>query len=500
MPPPAPSIATGPASNAAATARRRSDRTGLAQLSLVEHALCQLDTRQSLKPLGQFHTGFHYSDADGQRKFANVTVGAAFGFSPETEYYLWGLLALTFSQPTPSRVFSATPYFCLRKLGLHHGGKSYADFKAALDRIAGLSYRCDAMYDPVRGERRRVGFQFLSYSLPLSDDSSRAWQFTWSDPFFELCAATGGKLFFDLTSESYRRLDPASRRLFLLLHKVFWRKKTSPRFDLHHLAVHVLGFSPERPTHKLKYDLTRCIERLLVGGMLALPSGVSGPAELFVKQGVGRYQVCFHRGPYFETASVAQVAHAATSLADSPLYDPLKSLGFDDKQIRWLLKSFPQSQLEMWADITLAKRERDGDKAFSVGPQAYLVDNLKRQRTKPDWYVDLQKHEIERHRNQAIEKLLASVNRADAEAAYRAAKQQAWQKFRGYQNISRDEFHRVAQTFLEIHRRQMPEDRAVELAAQDAERHFSAGFDFPGLEEWVTGSYLGSVNADARSR
>lgn len=493
MPPPELQSSTGLSEKPAAnTSRRRSDRSGLGQLTLVEHALCQLDTRQSLRPLGQFHTGFYYSEPSGERKFANVVVASAFGFSADTEYYLWGLLALTFNQPTPSRVFSATPYFILRKLGLSLGGKNYVEFKAALDRIAGLSYRCDAIYDPIRGERRRAAFQFLSYSLPLFDDSQRAWQFTWNDQFFDLCAATGGKLFFDLTSDTYRQLDSASRRLFLLLHKVFWRKTQSPSFDLRHLAVNVLGFSADRPTSKLKFDVTRCIERLLAGGLLALPHGVSSPAELFVKQGVGRYQVRFQRGPYFETTSVAKVAHAASSLADSPLYDPLRTLGFEDRQIRWLLKTYSAGRIELWADITLAKLEHDGPKAFTVAPQAYLVDNLKHERTKPDWYLDLKKREAERHKQSAVEKLLASVNRANAEAAYRAAKQQAWQEFRGHgqQHVTRDEFHRVAQTFLEIHRRKMPEPQAVELAAQDAERHFSAGFEFPPLEDWIVAAYV----------
>lgn len=475
---------------AATTLRRRSDRTGLAQLTLVEHALCQLDTRQSLKPLGQFHTGFYYSDAAGERKFANVVVGSTFGFSPDTEYYLWGLLALTFNQPTPSRVFSATPYFILRKLGISLGGKNYAEFKAALDRIAGLSYRCDALYDPIRGQRRRAAFQFLSYSLPLSDDSQRAWQFTWNDQFFDLCAATGGKLFFDLTSDTYRSLDSASRRLFLFLHKVFWRRKDSPRFDLRHLAVNVLGFSADRPTSKLKFDVTRCIERLLAGGLIALPLGVMTVAQLFEKHGPGHYRLRFHRGPYFETTTTAKVANALPTLANSPLYDPLRSLGFEDRQIRWMLKTYSASRIEIWTDITLAKLEHDGPKAFSVAPQAYLLDNLKHERTKPDWYLDLKKREAQRHKQAAVEKLLAGINQADAEAAYRAARQQAWQEFRRDRGVTRDEFHRVSQTFLEIHRRQMREPQAVELAAQDAERHFATGFEFPEFSDWVTSAYL----------
>ena len=74
----------------------------------------------------------------------------------------------------------------------------------------------------------------LSYSLPLSDDSSRAWRIAWDPLFFEYCQAVGGRLRFDLSA--YRLLDPASRRLLLLLTKVFWRRKASPWFDLRELA------------------------------------------------------------------------------------------------------------------------------------------------------------------------------------------------------------------------------------------------------------------------
>ena len=44
-----------------------------------------------------------------------------------------------------------------------------------------------------------------------------------------------GRLSFDL--DTYRSLDAASRRLFLLLQKVFWRRKVSFVFDVRHLVV-----------------------------------------------------------------------------------------------------------------------------------------------------------------------------------------------------------------------------------------------------------------------
>ena len=71
------------------------------------------------------------------------------------------------------------------------------------------------------------------------------------DPiFFDLVRAAGGSFRFDLAT--YRELDPASRRLFLLLSKILSRRQTSPRFELRHLAVNVLGFASTIATRDLK--------------------------------------------------------------------------------------------------------------------------------------------------------------------------------------------------------------------------------------------------------
>lgn len=465
--------------------------SGVAQLSLVEHALCQLDTRQSLRPQQRFETGFFYSDAERNRRFADVSVGAAFGFSPADEYYLWGLLALTFNQPQPSRVFHATPYFCLRKLGFGDSGKHYAEFRGALDRIAGLSYLCSAFYDPVRRERRRVGFQFLSYSLPLSDDSSRAWEFTWNDTFFEHCAAAGGKLFFDLTSDAYRRLDPASRRLFLLLHKVFWRRAESPRYDVRHLAVQVLGFSAERPMFKLKYDVTRCIERLVASELITMPPGILSPAGLFQKRSAGQYSLRFFRGPYFEKDHLARAAHASPAkLSDLPLYDPLKAIGFEDRMIRWIVRKFKPGRVQMWTDITLAKLEREGRGSFSASPQAFFIDNLKTERTKPDWYLELKKEEVEARRQRARDEAFARLDMTEVEDGYRAARATAWRRHLDSRGVTREEYLRVAQALAAAHEPHLGARAAAERATQEAERRFATGFEFPDLRSWAFQNHM----------
>jgi hypothetical protein len=321
------------------------------------------------------------------------------GLSPSDELYLWGLLALNFSQPEPSLDFSATPHYCLRQLGCidrnsDHGGKQFALFRQAIYRLASVVYKNDGFYDPIRGEHRDVAFGFFGYSLPIDPASSRAWRFSWHPLFFEFCRATGGALGFDL--HTYRQLDNATRRLYLLLKKVFWRKQTSPQFDLRHLAVDVLGFSPLSPAWKLRQKTVRCIEALLDLQILCLPPEVSNANQLFRKRGPSTYAVCLHRGSSFDNTSTRS---STRDLADSPHYDVLRRIGLDDQAIRWVLRQYRHKQrvVAECADMTIAKIEQAGDKSFSRSPQAYFIDNLReiasRRRTWPDWWREKRKQE-----------------------------------------------------------------------------------------------------------
>ncbi len=78
--------------------------------------MCSLDPALSLVTGYQHSTGYFYTDAN-KRRFAKVAVSAALGLSSRDEYFLWGLLALTFNQPQASIEFLATPHYCLTKLG-----------------------------------------------------------------------------------------------------------------------------------------------------------------------------------------------------------------------------------------------------------------------------------------------------------------------------------------------------------------------------------------------
>ena len=185
--------------------------------------------------------------------------------------------------------------------------------------------------------------------------------------------------------------DPAAgRRLYLLLKKIFWRNDFSPEFDLHDLAVNVIGFAASHPPRELKRKIGHCIRRFLDCGILRLPPGVLAPDGLFSKRTKGRYSIRFHRGPHF-----FDVATSGTSSqsVDSPLLEPLGSIGLDDATIRRILKTYDPKLIAECADMTLAAKERLGEGFFTKSPQAYFVDNLREQaagrRTPPDWWRDL---------------------------------------------------------------------------------------------------------------
>jgi len=433
-----------------------------AQLTLVEHALCPLDAGVSLQPGCQFKTWYAYSDRNRNRRKSQVRIGTLDGLSAHDELYLWGLLSLALSQPEPQLELLATPYYCLRQMGIidadKGGGREFELFREALKRLAGIRYQNDAFYDPVRGEHRAVAFGFLNYSLPLESTSSRAWRFAWDPIFFEFAQAAGGALSFDVTL--FRQLDPASRRLYLYLKKLFWKREQTGTLELRHLAVNVLGFAPALETCDLRKKLTRCIEQLLTRELLQLPSEVATVRELFQKQRKGVYTLTLHRGPAFSTKSFSPGA------MESPLSDVLKSIGFDDGMIGHILRKYPAKTIEQWADITLAARERHGPGFFKNSPQAYFIDNVKAAvgsgRTPPDWWRELRKQELQRERDQ--ERSKARLLDAPAAAA----------DFEEYlRTEAKEAFTRIMDRLVaDLQQGGQPEPQARENAAYHARLHF----------------------------
>lgn len=367
-------------------------RLAKAQLSLVEHALCPLDVKDAFTTGLAHDYSYFFIDKNRNTKGARVRVACPFGLSPNDEFYLWSLLHLTLTQDQPTPEFIATPHYCLRQLGIVHKGadqqKRYDTFRHAIQRLAGVVYQNDRFYDPVKGEHRNVSFGLMKYSLPLDSESSRAWRFVWDQQFFAFSQALRGSFQFDL--DLYRELDCATRRLFLLLAKVFWRRE-SLSLDVAHLAVNVLGFSCSIPVADLKIKVRRCADKLLARRVIRLPQAARTTKSLFTKRAKGKYNVAFMRGPYFDEPPHF---NRKTSLSNSPCYDPLRTIGFTDQAIGRILHQYKPTLVHEWADITLAAVER---KIVNKDPKAffyfYIREAANKRTTPPDWWRELRRRE-----------------------------------------------------------------------------------------------------------
>jgi hypothetical protein len=358
----------------------------LGELSLVEHALCPLDVRSTAGPL-LHRTSYWYFDKHRNRKKATASVKAVDGLSANDELYLWGILGIIFSQPEPGPNLFATRNYILRRLGFSVGGANYVTLRGALDRLAGAKYRNDKFYDPIRGEHRQVAFGFLSYSLPADPKSQRAWQIAIDPLFYSLLEPLKAHFWFDL--EIYRSLDAASRRLYLILKKVFHHRNVSPRWELRDLAVNVLGYAPSLQPKELRKKIRECGERLVQVGV------VEPGKELFHGTGRKTY-VQFQRGM---AAKQAPRQPVSLPLRELPIYEQWVAIGVDEPGMGYLKRNYPMPLLQEWADITLAAKEHHGPKFFDRSMAAFYIDNVKAAksggRRPPDWWYEFRKREQE---------------------------------------------------------------------------------------------------------
>jgi len=332
---------------------------------------------------------YHYSTAKRERKTAQVRIFAPLGLLPMDELYLWGLLNLTLSQPKVEDTLTATPHWCLRQLGLidsgsRRGGRQYQQFAQALERLSVVNYLSDACYDATRGEYRKVSFGFLSYSLPVDPQSSRAWTIRWDPVFFDLIQAKGGGMRFDLAL--YRSLDASSRRLLLFVLKVGYRNGRLPVLDLRHLAIDLLGLSSTLEIWEMRAKVARTLKRLERAGVIASPN--------ITRIKPGQFLVAFDRGEFLNRLP-EQIT--PITVEESPLFEGLLSVGFDHAAAVRIIRRYPGGLVAQWTDITQAAIERFGQKHFRVSPMAFLVDSLKQAakgiRTPPDWWQESKRKE-----------------------------------------------------------------------------------------------------------
>lgn len=375
------------------------EREGIAQLSLLETALWPL--RGGTLPSQTFETTYEFTTPAGRRE-ATVTVRSPLGLQPTDEYVLWGLLGATLSRQDAEPVLLASPYWMLRHLGLASGGSQYAELRDSLLRLAITSYQNTGFYNPESQEHEFAAFQFLSILLPTVGgaggevDVGRCWRIEWNPAFFRFCRASGGNLLFDL--DLYRKLTPASRRLFLKLKDRFWRA-SRVFMNVDDLTINGLGFSAERPLRKRKYDLSNCIRELLEHQVITLGRGQTDPRDLFLKRGKGSYVVVLYEGEYFRQRAAGRTTGPKNAILDDPLHEPLSRIGVDAAGIRHLLKKHSRSLIQRWVRITdAAMHEKPrGFPGFKVSPAAFLIDGIRHNRTPPDW---LHAHEKRRRKEQ----------------------------------------------------------------------------------------------------
>lgn len=360
---------------------------GVGQLTLVEHALCPLDTRVSLQENSSYETTFSYSDGDRKRRTARVRVFCPLGLLPQDELFMWGMLALTLADENSDGELHVTRHYLLKQLGLidsktRRGGRQYNRITEAIDRVAAVQYFNDGFYDPIRSEHRRVNFGFFSYSMPANLSSSRAWRIVWDPIFFEFAKAARGALRFDLSV--YGQLDIASRRLYLLASKVLCRRDITFPMRVDEIATNVLGYDPTLAPFEQNARLRKCLRRLIELGILR-PSDTR-----LYKRSKNCYSVVMAKGVFLRKP-------VNSSHIESPLFEPLCEIGFQPIDAKRLISKYAVHLVREWIDITLAAKERFGPSFFKRSPAAFLRYYLDRAAAgkdgPPDWWHEVRKAE-----------------------------------------------------------------------------------------------------------
>lgn len=304
---------------------------GMSQVSIVETALSPLDYQpgSSLKHISEFV----YYTSDRKRHTGQVTVSAPEGLSPTDELILYGLLAITFADRNPVLELTATPHFLCRQLGLPIGGAHYKRLRESISRLSTVHYRNSAWWDRQRGHHRDVGFHFLSHDLPVesakNERSREPWTMIWDPLFFRQIIQAQGFIWFDF--ETYRALkQPAARRGYLLLQKIFHHRDLTPKFDLKSFAINQLGYSSTLELKSIRQKIKKMIE---IWQNLGVVANDIDPELFFEREGPGRWSICLPRGTRFENKINPRPWTRAHDPKEHPAYELLQQIGLTDNEI-----------------------------------------------------------------------------------------------------------------------------------------------------------------------
>ncbi len=419
---------------------------GMSQVSLVETALSPLDYQPGT-PLRHV-SEFVYYDSQRQRRTGTVTVKAPGGLSPTDELVLYGMLAITFADPKPVPELTATPHYLCRQLGLPIGGDHYDRLRESVHRLSEAVYRNSAWWDRQRGQHRDVGFHFLSHDLPAAgesrpDDQKREpWTILWDPLFFRLMDSSRGFVWFDF--ETFRALkNPAARRGYLLLRKIFHHRETSPRFDMRSFATQQLGYATGLEPKSIRQKLKGLIATWQEQGIV---DPDADPETFFERRGPGQWTLILRRGPRFAEPADRPVL-PATRAADHPSYEILSHLELTHQEI-----------------VEIQARYRDH--LVYVVRAAQLAQSIRRQTGHTEEARTIFREYLERIDTQP-EEATAEIERSRSRQVYLRRKQEAEAEWAS--------------------RAQLPE-QADESIADAVFRHT---FEFPDFETWQAGEASG---------
>lgn len=139
------------------------EREGIAQLSLIETALCPL--KGGKLETSRYETSYLYT-VDGSKRSARVSVYAPLGLQTIDEFILWGLLGISLDRPNPEPTLLATPYWIINRLGMSIGGFAYDQLRASLERLALVGYQNTGFYNPLRSSTNVRRFTSSRASFP----------------------------------------------------------------------------------------------------------------------------------------------------------------------------------------------------------------------------------------------------------------------------------------------------------------------------------------------
>lgn len=319
------------------------DKTGHAQLSVIETALWPLDPSIVDGPVWQ--TAYDFGSRKSRQR-ANVRVFSPLGFQPTDNYPLWALLSLTFDKCGDEPLLLTNPNYCLDYLGYTHGGSGRRLLFDQLDRLAAVSYHNDNFYNPLTQTFQRVAFGFFSIWIPRDLDSEESWGIQWDPQFYKLSRATGGSLLFDLGV--FKKHTPSARQLLLKAQDRFYRFTPRDRFIVYNVddLTRHLGYSSDRPAKKRRAALKQNVVALMEDGIFELGRGQTRVDDLFFKRSVGDWFVRLYPGPYFHTPTSHNKVANAQEHHDDPLYQPLRRIGFSDADVRRIFHRFTRGLIQ----------------------------------------------------------------------------------------------------------------------------------------------------------